>query len=271
MTKQIAPYGSWKSPVSAQMLVADRITLGQVWIDGTDIYWSEGRPQERGRQTVMRLSSDGTLSELLSAPWNARTSVHEYGGGAFIVLDGTLFFSNFGDGRMYRLERGGDSPRPITPQANLRYADARVDKQRNRLVCVREDHTLEGREAINTIVSMDADNDSTGGTVLVEGADFYAWPRISPDGSKLSWLQWNHPNMPWDGCELWIGDFDANGNVLHRERLAGSPTESVYAPEWSPDGTLYFVGEETGWWNLYMWENGAAEPLHSIDAEFGVP
>lgn len=271
MAKQIAPYGSWKSPISSQMLVAERVNLVQAYVDGSDIYWSEGRPQERGRQNIMRLSSDGAVTELLPAPWNVRNRVHEYGGGAFFVADGTVFFSNFTDNRMYRLDRGSDTPRPITSEAPLRYADARLDKSRNRLVCVREDHTNENREAVNTIVALDADNDAAGGTILVEGADFYSFPRVSPDGTKLSWLQWNHPNMPWDGCELWLGEFDDEGMVIHRQLLAGGPTESIYRPEWSPGGILYFVGEATGWWNLYRWENGAAEPMHEMDAEFGVP
>jgi dipeptidyl aminopeptidase/acylaminoacyl peptidase len=107
--------------------------------------------------------------------------------------------------------------------------------------------------------------------VLVEGADFYSDPIVSPDGTTLAWLQWNHPNMPWDGCELWVGDFDADGSLSDRRKVAGSATESVSQPEWSPDGTLYFIGEETGWWNLYRWRNGSAEPLHAVEAEFGRP
>ncbi|MGA7732020.1 MAG: prolyl oligopeptidase family serine peptidase, partial [Chloroflexia bacterium] len=268
---QIAPYGSWKSPISSQMLVADRVGLGQVWLDAGDIYWSESRPQEGGRQTVMRLSPGGEPLELLPPPWNARNRVHEYGGAAFIVSEGTLFFSNFSDGRLYRLDRDATEPRPITPERQQRYADARADTTRNRLICVREDHTVDGREAVNTIVAVNADNDPSGGTVLIEGCDFYASPRISPDGARLAWLQWAHPNMPWDGCELWVGDFDSDGTVINRTHVAGSTTESVSQPEWSPDGTLYFIGEATGWWNLYRWRNGTTEPLHPMEAEFGRP
>ncbi len=268
---KVAPYGSWKSPVSSQMLVADRVGLAHVWIDGKDIYWSEGRPQERGRQTVMRSVPGGESEELLPAPWNARSRVHEYGGISFTVSDGTLFFSNFTDQRVYRLERGVGEPRPITPEAQLRYADARMDKARNRLVCVREDHTVVGREAVNTIVAVNSDQDSEGGAVLVEGCDFYSAPRTSPDGSRLAWLQWNHPNMPWDGCELWVGDFDEDGRVTNRLKIAGGPTELVCQPVWSPDGTLYFVGEETGWWNIYRWRDGSAEAVHPTEAEFGAP
>jgi dipeptidyl aminopeptidase/acylaminoacyl peptidase len=269
--KQVAPYGSWKSPITSEMLVADRVGLGQVWIDGDDIYWSEGRPQERGRQTVMRISSGGEPEDLLPASWNARNRVHEYGGAAFMVSEGTLFFSNFSDNRMYRLDRAGEEPRAITPEAQLRYADARMDATRNRLICVREDHSATDREAVNTIVALDVENDPGGGTVLIDGCDFYSSPRISPDGAHLAWLQWNHPNMPWDGCKLWIGDFDNEGNVVNGQKVAGGATEAVGLPEWSPGGTLYFVGEDTGWWNLYRWQDGQAEAVRPMEAEFGVP
>lgn len=268
---QIAPYGSWKSPISSRMLVADRVGIGQAWLDGGDIYWSETRPQEGGRQTVMRMSNDGAAEELLPPPWNARSRVHEYGGAAFIASERTLFFSDFRDGRLHRLDPGTERPQPITPEAQLRYADFRVDKGRNRLVSVREDHIVKNREAVNNIVGVDEENDLLGGTVLVEDCDFYASPRISPDGAQLAWLQWNHPNMPWDGCELWVGDYDGEGNVVNRRKVAGGPTESVSQPEWSPDGTLYFIGEETGWWNLYRWRDGASEALHPMEAEFGRP
>lgn len=268
---QVAPYGSWKSPVTAEMLVADRVGLGQVVVDGDDIYWSESRPQERGRQTVMRLSPDGSIQELLPSPFNSRTRVHEYGGAAFTAGGGTFYFSNFADGRLYRLDRGDKEPRPITPEAELRYADAVLDKSRNRLLCIREDHTNEGEEATNTIVALNPNNDPTGGTVLIQGCNFYSSPRISPDGAHLAWLQWNHPNMPWDGCELWLGDFDPQGRVTSRVKVAGGATEAICQPEWSPDGTLYFIDEQTGWWNLYRWQDGKAAPVHPMQAEFGVP
>lgn len=268
---QIAPYGSWESPITAEMLVTDRISLQQVWLDGGDIYWSEGRPQERGRQAVMRLREGGEPEEMLPMPWNARSGVHEYGGGAFTVDRGTLYFSHYADNRVYRLNPGAAEPRAITPEGAMRYADLRVDPTRNRLVCVREDHSVEDVEASNTIVALDADDDTLGGFVLLEGSDFYAAPRISPDGSRLAWLQWSHPNMPWDGCELWVGEFNDQGHVVNSRHVAGGPTESVVQPEWSPDGVLYYVGEETGWWNLYREGASGPEALHPMEAEFGGP
>jgi dipeptidyl aminopeptidase/acylaminoacyl peptidase len=267
----IAPYGSWKSPVTAEMLVTGRVGLDNVLIDGTDVYWVESRPHERGRQTIMRLSPGDRPRELLPPPLNARSRVHEYGGAPFTASGGTLFFSNFADNRLYRLDPASPDPRPITPEANLRYADVVVDAPRGRLVCIREDHTNEPQEAVNTIVALNPNNDPTGDTVLVQGCDFCSSPRISPDGARLAWLQWNHPNMPWDGCELWLGDFDSHGLVTNRVKVAGGPTEAICQPEWSPDGTLYFIDEQTGWWNLYRFQDGKSVPLHPMPAEFGVP
>ena len=195
----------------------------------------------------MRRSPDGAIQELVPSPFNARTRVHEYGGAAFTAGDGTLYFSNFADGRLYRLDRGDTEPRPITPAVELRYADAVIDKSRNRLLCVREDHTREGREATNTIVALNPNNDPTGGTVLIEGCNFYSSPRISPDGAHLAWLQWNHPNMPWDGCELWLGDFDREGRVTNRVKIAGGATEAICQPEWSPDGiSISLMSKQAG-------------------------
>jgi dipeptidyl aminopeptidase/acylaminoacyl peptidase len=201
--------------------------------------------------------------------FNARTRVHEYGGGAFVVADGTVYFSNFDDQRLYRKDPGSE-PRPITPEKELRYADGVIDRRRGRMICVREDHTVPSREAGNTLVSLDLE-DGEGGQVLVSGNDFYSSPRLSPDGSRLAWLTWNHPNMPWDGTELWVAKLEADGSLGQTERVAGGVDESVFQPEWSPDGILYFVSDRTGWWSLYRWCDGSVEPLCEMEVEFGVP
>jgi dipeptidyl aminopeptidase/acylaminoacyl peptidase len=195
--------------------------------------------------------------------------VHEYGGGAFVVADGTVYFSNFTDQRLYRQDPGC-KPRPITPDVDLRYADGVIDRRRGRMICVREDHTDAGREAVNTLVSLDL-KDGKGGQVLVSGNDFYSSPRLSPDGSRLTWLTWDHPNMPWDGTELWVGEIRKDGSLDRSERVAGGVDESIFQPEWSPDGTLYFVSDRIGWWNLYCWRNRRVEPLCKMEAEFGMP
>jgi len=286
MTPMIAPYGSWKSPITADIITRGAVRLMQVVLDGEDIYWLESRPAEAGRYVIVKRSPDGTVSDITPAPFYARTTVHEYGGGDFCVHNGTVYFSNFKDQRLY-VQKPGAAPQPITPEKALRYADAVIDARRNRLICVREDHTVAGREAVNTIVSVKLDGDPDGGTVLVSGNDFYASPRLSPDGTKLAWLTWNHPNMPWDGTELWVAEIAGDGSVKNAQKVAGGPTESIFQPEWSPDGTLYFVSDRTGWWNIYRWQwpsprlrhpspvldgrGGGGEGLTQLEAEFGQP
>jgi dipeptidyl aminopeptidase/acylaminoacyl peptidase len=268
---RVAPYGSWKSPITSDLIVQGTIRLGEIRLDGDDIYWSEGRPLEGGRSVVVRRTPDGTTTDITPTGFNVRTRVHEYGGGSYIVADKTVYFSNFADQRLYR-QPVGSEPQPLTPEANLRYADAVIDRQRNRLICIREDHTASEREAVNTVVAVSLSDDSpTPGEVLVSGNDFYSSPRLSPDGSQLAWLTWNHPNMPWDGTELWVAEVKENGELGDRHLVAGGLTESVFQPEWSPDGVLYFVSDRTNWWNLYRWQNGQVEPLCEKAAEFGLP
>ena len=266
---KIAPYGSWKSPISSDLIVAESIRVGQPYFDRDSICWVEQRPNEGGRNVLVRRTPDGGVVDLTPPPYNVRTRVHEYGGGAYAVSDGVVIFSNFSDQRLYRLD-GGDAPRPVIPEAALRYADAVFDRRRNLLFCVREDHRGPG-EAVNTLAKVKWDGDDAGGEVIVSGNDFYASPRLSPDGSRLAWLTWNHPNMPWDGTELWVGELDASGSIVRAECIAGGRAESIFQPEWSPGGELYFVSDRTGWWNLYRWRAGRAEALCPMEAEFGQP
>ncbi|HXK33195.1 MAG TPA: prolyl oligopeptidase family serine peptidase, partial [Dehalococcoidia bacterium] len=265
----VAPYGTWKSPITSDLIVSESITIGQTALDGDDVYWTEMRPEEGGRYVIVRRTPDGTVHDVTPAPFNARTRVHEYGGGAYAVDAGTLFFSNFADQRLYRRERG--EPRPLTPAAAYRYADYCIDRARSSVICVREDHTGEG-EPRNAIVRIAADaNGADAGSVLAEGNDFYSSPRLSPDGRMLAWLTWNHPNMPWDGTELWLAAIRDDGALGERRLVAGGPAESIFQPEWSPDGVLHFVSDRSGWWNLYRERDGAIEPLCAMEAEFGRP
>lgn len=266
----IAPHGSWISSITTDLIVAGTISLGQIAVDGSDIYWLEGRPTEGGRNVLMAYSADGQIRELTPAPLNVRTRVHEYGGGAYWVDDGLVYFVNYGDQRLYCL-RPGQKPTPITPNLPLRYADGVIDKARQRMICVREDHSRPGQEAINTIVALPLEGDEMGGQLLVSGNDFYATPRLSPDGQQLAWLTWHHPNMPWDGCELWLADLAPDGGLANARLIAGGPNESIFQPEWSPAGLLHFVSDRTGWWNLYRWHNNQAEALCPRMAEFGLP
>ena len=277
-----APYGSWKSPITSDLIVKGSIGLSQVKLDGDDIYWIEMRPSEGGRQVIVRHTSDGQTIDVTPREFNARTRVHEYGGGDYAVHDGVVFFSNFGDQELYR-QAVGSAPQTLTKEngpdvrgqqavmpALLRYADAVVDAKRNCLICVREDHREKDREAANALVAISCDGGAA--KVLVSGNNFYSSPSLSPDASRLAWLQWNHPNMPWDGCELWAGEIAADGAIANKKCIAGAIDESIFQPEWSPDGTLYFVSDRAGWWNIYrISEAGAIECVCEMEAEFGVP
>lgn len=268
---QTAPYGSWKSPITSDLIVSGSIGVSQPVIDSSDVYWLETRPTDAGRAVIVKLSEDGEIRDVIPPPYNARTRVHEYGGGDYAVRDGVVYFANFSDQRLYE-QRGEAPPRAITPVGEFRYADAVIDQERRRLICVREDHSVAGREAVNTLTSVDLSGPETAGQVLVYGNDFYSSPRLSPDGSRLAWLTWNHPNMPWDGTELWVGELGNDGLLSTSQRLAGGPRESIFQPEWSPDGRLYFVSDRTGWLNLYrMDSSGEVEALCEMPAEFGIP
>lgn len=266
---QVAPYGSWKSPITSNLIVAATIGLGQIALDGDEVYWVEQRPTEGGRNVIVHCMPDGRTVDVTPAPFNVRTRVHEYGGGAFTVSDGIVYFSHFADQRLYRQVEGA-TPQPLTPAVSLRYADGMVDRRHNRLICVREDHRPTNREAENTLVSIDLVRGGEG-EVLVAGNDFYSSPRVSPEGSRLAWLTWKHPNMPWDGTELWVGELTANGSLARAEHVAGGEAESIFHPQWSSDRSLYFVSDRTGWWNLSRWREGQVEPLCLMNAEFGRP
>lgn len=272
---EIAPYGSWSSPITSDLIVAGTVRLGQVELDGEDVYWIEGRPAEKGRNVIVKRSADEDTVDLTPAPFNARTRVHEYGGGSFAVSNGEIFFSNFTDQRLYRLAENGGSAVAITPEAELRYADGIIDRFRNRMICVREDHSESGYEAVNTVASIALDG-SGKQAVLVGGNDFYSSPRLSPDGKHLAWLAWNHPNMPWDGTELWMADVQPDGTLANKSLVAGGVEESIFQPEWSPTDEsgrsfLSFVSDRSGWWNLYRWRNEKVEPLCAREADFGLP
>ncbi len=266
---KVSGYGSWKSPITSDLIVSGAIGLGQIAIDGAEIYWIETRPQEKGRYVIVKLGPDGRAIDVTPLPFNARTRVHEYGGGGFTAHDGAIYFSNFTDQRLYRIS-GGAGPQPITPEAEMRYADGVIDHKRNRMLCAREDHSTAGREASNTIVEISLTG-AEAQRVIISGADFYSSPRLNQQCSRLAWLQWNHPNMPWDGTELWVADVLEDGALSDPVLVAGGADESIFQPEWSPDGELHFVSDRTGWWNLYRHRQGRVEPLCPMEAEFGLP
>jgi dipeptidyl aminopeptidase/acylaminoacyl peptidase len=263
MTKQQAPCGTWTSPITAAVVAAGATPLASLMLDGLELYWLEGRASEAGRTTLV-----GSRGELTPAPFNVRSKVHEYGGGSYVVQGGVAWFSNHADSRLYRVE-AGSQPVPVTAEGNgHRYADFVVDAPRRRLVSVREDHAAGGHYPENTISAIGFDGAET---VLVDGNDFYAAPRLSPDGRQLAWLCWDHPRMPWEGTELWLADVLDDGTLANGRLVAGGPQESICQPEWSPANVLHFVSDRSGWWNLYRYAHGVVEPLCPRAAEFGGP
>src|SRR5512143_962740 len=266
----VAPYGAWASPIRIDDVVGDLIGLAEPWLDGDDVYWLEARPSEGGRRVLVRLAVDGTIADLAAQPFNVRTRAHEYGGGSYTVSDGVIVFSNFADNRLYRLDPGAAEPVAITPPGPWRFADLRSDAPRLRVLAGREDPSGPG-EAKASIVAIPL-NGVTPLEVLVGGPDFLAAPRPSPDGTRLAWLEWDHPDMPWDGTRLRSARFAGDGTLDEPVLEAGGLEESIAQPEWSPDGVLHFVSDRTGWWNLYRLLDGPVlDPLGPMDAEFADP
>jgi dipeptidyl aminopeptidase/acylaminoacyl peptidase len=264
-----APYGTWKSPLSAQRVAAGARPLSAPRIAGASLVWLEGLPAEGGRLAAMRLQANGQREVLTPAPFNVRTRVHEYGGGALAVQGNTLYFSNFADNLVYAQE-GSGAPRPLTDNKLQRHADFELDASRRRLIAVREDHSAGGHEPSTSLVALPLDA-SKPSTTLAAGADFYAAPRLSPDGKQLAWITWSHPRMPWNGTELWLADVDAQSALANSRRVAGGDTESLCQPAWSPAGELFVVSDRSGWWNLYRVRGDDLAPVYPMQAEFGQP
>ncbi len=271
---RVAPYGTWGSPISAEMVSVGVVALSEPWLEDGSVFWRESRPAEGGRSLLMRGAPFSEPVEVTPPGFNVRTTVHEYGGGAYLIHRGTVLFSNFADQRLYRHELGGD-PVAITPESGGRdrYADGRVTLDGRRLICVRERHPDpdDPSGVTNELVAMPPDG-SAEPEAIRSGRDFYSTPRCSPDGSMLSWLEWDLPWMPWDGCEVFVAELGDDGSLGNVRQVAGrAGEESIFQPAWSPAGDLHFVSDRTGWWNLYRERDGRVEPLHPAEAEFGWP
>ena len=268
--KETRPYGSWESPFPIELLTRGAVSFGEITARDGLRWWLEGRPDESGRQVLVRRELDGTIERLTPEGFNARTRVQEYGGGAYAVDGNLVVVSEFTSGRLHRVSSPG-IVEAFTPDRAWRYADLTIDRVRNRILAVREDHepdTLKQHgQADNTLVGVDLASGES--TVLVSGSDFVAAPRLSPDGRRLAWLRWNHPNMPWDGTELLVAELDDAGVPVVPRVVAGSSSDWIAQPRWSPDGILHFVAEPSGWMNIHrVTSDGSVEPLFVTEAEF---
>jgi dipeptidyl aminopeptidase/acylaminoacyl peptidase len=277
--KQIAPYGSWSSPIHSRLLTQKSVRLSEpkLQADGT-LFWLESRPQEKGRSVLMRQTGDKTV-EVLPAEFSVTSSVHEYGGGSYCLTPNHVFFVNGKDQNVYQYRlNGSDQPIALTSQKSCRYADLEFDALHKRILCVQEIHTKDC-EAVNQIIAIDITTKAT--TVIASGCDFYSNPRLSPDQQQLCWLSWNHPSMPWDNTECWIADIDYQGKLTHPTHIAGGTSsqaqgESIFQPQWHKNGNLFFVSDRNNWWNLYCYQQtghkqGRITSITNLEAEFATP
>jgi len=270
------PYGAWPSPLDAATVAGDTLDFGPVAVDDGTVYWLERRPSEGGRGVVMRADPDGEPTAVTPRDHDIRTTVHEYGGGDFAVVDGAVVYSRFDDQRLYRVAAAGDDdPTPLTPEPPAeratRYADVAATPDGQRIYAVRERHAGPDvdEEPVNDLVTLPADGGDP--TVVAAGHDFYSFPRVAPEGDRLCFTTWDHPRMPWDGTELHVAPLREDGTLGDVATVAGGPEESVFGPTWGPDGTLYVVSDRTGWWNVYRRVDGDTEVIREEAAEWGTP
>ena len=292
------PYGSWPSPITAELIVAKSVSIGEAAVGLVDVWWAEARPEEGGRVQIVRHRPGGERVDVLPEGFAARTRVHEYGGGAWCLHQADLVFSNWTDQRLWRLDAGADHPFPLTPEPTHdhgdRYADGRFTADAHWVICVRERHPEGDGEPTNELVAVYSRprGEIDEPVVLVSGPDFVAAPRVSPDGRHLAWFQWHHPDMPWDGTELHVAELHTAPDGERVISLgpsvvvAGGRDEAVTQPEWTADGDLLFLSDRNDWWNLYRLDAAAVDAavaagpagpapeavaVAPIEAEIGVP
>lgn len=266
MDRQIRPYGGWESPISGKSLVQNSLRLGQIQVDGDSIFWAEGRPTEKGRTALMTWSNSKTR-EITDSITDVRTRAHEYGGGAFMCAAGRQFIVNNSDQQVYEISESGPL-RKLTNKPDHRFADMTLDTSRGLIYCVGEDHSNPANVE-NCLVSFNLEGEDF--TVVAQGHDFFSNPQLSPDATQLLYLTWDHPQMPWDGTQLHLSELDGSGAVIHNTVIAGGDKESIFQPLWDPNGSIYFVSDREGWWNIYQYLDGRVSCVLKMEAEFGLP
>ena len=272
----VAWHGSWRSPITAELASGLSVGLSDIRIDADTIYWTESRPTE-GRTVLLQCAADGTIRDCTLQPFNGRSLVHDYDGMPYVIAQGRIYFSDRRDQHLYRLDACGGTPVQFATTPNARYSDGCYDDARQRLIFVREISNPDPNLVENAIVGLPLSNPSGEATLVPDATgdprrEFYAAPRVSPDGQQLAWIFWQHPDMPWTHSTLWVGTFDSSGALSAKRSIAGGPGVSVLQPEWSSTGELYYLSNESGWWNLYRWDGHRSNPVTQLtDAEIGAP
>ncbi|MFI4938194.1 MAG: ADP compounds hydrolase NudE [Candidatus Berkiellales bacterium] len=259
-----APYGTWKSPITAEQVASAIIAFQDVVVDGEDIYWSEMRPYEKGRYAIVKQQSDGSAIDVLPPEFNARTRVHEYGGAAFTVEKGIIYFTNYADQRLYQI-KPGQVPSPLT-EPGIRFAEYHVTALG--IIAIAESHQPAG-EPENFIACI---NPQTGSIKkLCSGQDFYSSLALNANKTKIAWISWDHPNMPWDNTALWVADL-TDQSVVNAQRIDEKFTQqSFFQPQWGPNDELIVVSDKSNWWNLYRVKGQSLEILFTVESELGTP
>lgn len=256
MEKQLSRYGSWQSSITAEQVAKGTLKFSEIKLDGSTVYWLERNPADAGRTTIKSWNANEGEKEILPREYSVRSKVHEYGGGAFLFDTTQIYFVNESDQQIYSLDKIRNVKK-ITDAQQGRFADGCIHPDGS-LFYVMESHV--GAVA-NSIVHIDPGTGDI--TTIASGYDFYSSPRVSPEGNQLAYVCWNHPNMPWDGTELWIH----NLNTLQKQKIAGGQSESIHDPQWSPEGQLYYISDRSGWWNIYS----QGDALWNLEAEFTLP
>ncbi len=272
---QILPWGTWPSPIGAEQVAYGAPRRAESSLHNNALYWLESLADESGRVTLFRASADGAVERIVPQPFSLRSKVHEYGGGCYDFLNNRVFFVNGDDQEIYSAPlEGQDAPEPVTQASEFRYADLIADPARARLIAVAERHSDNGVENLLVAISLDGRIET-----LREGSDFYAYPRLNHDGSSLCWIEWQHPQMPWDDTDLCIAELDDIGAIVRTRKIKKAGEESIVQPLWHPNGELFFVSDRSDWWNLYrvtadeLSQNNEpdAQVIVAFQAEFATP
>ncbi len=268
MSKQLRPYGTWASPISAEAVAGKSLRFGPIQADAGTIYWSESRPDEGGRGVILHARPDGPVEDILNVPYSARSTVHEYGGGEFLAHDARVIYVEADSQDVFELQRDG-APRRLSDEPDIRFADMTMDELRGRLIVVGERHGADASDPENFLATIPTGRTGEPSRIdqLASGRDFYASPRMNPDGSQLAWLAWDLPHMPWESAALYVAEIRDDGMLCAAQYIAGGNGSAAFQPQWGEDGRLYFIWDESGWGRLCVWDGQGVAEIVARDAE----